>query len=97
MRRSPFFSATEREESQPPSQRLDGAYLLPAMAIVATAMVTTAFFPGFDRYYPVKVIAAVLVLAFYRRQLLRAASGRFVAGRRHRLRRFRALDGHGTA
>jgi exosortase E/protease (VPEID-CTERM system) len=67
VRRSPFFSATEREESQPPSQRLDSAYLLPAMAIVATAMVTTAFFPGFDRYYPVKVIAAVLVLAFYRR------------------------------
>ncbi len=65
-RRTPFFSAIE-PEAHDPSQRLDRAYLLPAMALVATAMTTTALSPGFDRYYPAKVIAAALVLVFYRK------------------------------
>ena len=67
-RRAPFFSAIE-PEAQDPSQRLDRATLLPAMVLVATAMTTTAApTPGFDRYYPAKVIAAAaLVLLFYRK------------------------------
>ena len=65
-RRMPYFSALEPQAQSPP-QTLDRAYLLPVMAIVATAMATTAFSPGFDRYYPAKVIAAGLVLFIYRK------------------------------
>ena len=60
-------------------------------------MVTTAFFPGFDRYYPVKVIAAVLVLAFYRRSYseLRLAGSWLAVAIGFGV--FAPLDGHGTA
>jgi exosortase E/protease (VPEID-CTERM system) len=45
----------------------DGAYLMPAMAIIATAMVTAILSPGFDRYYPARVVTATVVLLFYRK------------------------------
>ena len=45
----------------------DGAYLIPAMAIIATAMVTATLSPGFDRYYPARVVTATVALLFYRR------------------------------
>lgn len=68
-RRSSFFSSIQSSEadSAVDTPGLDGAYLVPAMAIIATAMVTTSFWPGFDRYYPVRVIAATLALLFYRK------------------------------
>jgi len=65
-RRMPFFSTFQAATG---SRRvvLDGAYLMPAMALIATAMVTGAFSPGFDRYYPARVIAVTVALSFYRR------------------------------
>ena len=68
-RYSPFFSSLRPDETDTPvnATRLDGAYLVPAMAIIATAMVTTSFWPGFDRYYPARVIAATAAMFFYRK------------------------------
>ena len=64
-RRMPFFS-TLPIETRCRSAVLDGAYLIPAMAVIATAMVTGTLSPGFDRYYPARVIAATIALVFYR-------------------------------
>jgi exosortase E/protease (VPEID-CTERM system) len=68
-RRSSFFSTLR--ESEPDTDvrlaSLDGAYLVPAMAIIATAMVTTSLSPVFDYYYPARVIAATVALVFYRK------------------------------
>jgi len=65
-RRMPFFCTVPTDTA---SRRavLDGAYLMPAMALIATAMVTATFSPGFDRYYPARVIAATVALVCYRR------------------------------
>jgi exosortase E/protease (VPEID-CTERM system) len=38
------------------------AYLAPLLAIVATAMVTGAFSQGFDRFYPLRLVAAAIAL-----------------------------------
>jgi exosortase E/protease (VPEID-CTERM system) len=68
-RQSSFFSTTR--DSEPDTHdypaRLDGAYLVPAMAIIATAMVTTSLFPGFDHLYSARLIAATIALLFYRK------------------------------
>ncbi|MFL5245724.1 MAG: exosortase E/protease, VPEID-CTERM system [Gemmataceae bacterium] len=43
------------------------AYLVPLMAVVATAMVTSAFYPaGFDPLYPLRIGAAVLAILYFR-------------------------------
>jgi exosortase E/protease (VPEID-CTERM system) len=47
--------------------RPSAAYLAPLLAIVATAMITQAFTAGFDRFYPVRVVAGGSVLWIYRR------------------------------
>jgi exosortase E/protease (VPEID-CTERM system) len=67
-RKSPFFSTIResRTDTHFDPATLDGAYLVPAMAIIAVSMVTTSFSPGFDLYYPVRVIAAVIALFLYR-------------------------------
>jgi exosortase E/protease (VPEID-CTERM system) len=65
-RRMPFFSTLEAETRSRPAA-LDGAYLMPAMAIIATAMVTGTFSPGFDRYYAARVIAATAAFFVYRK------------------------------
>jgi len=64
-RRMPFFS-TLPTDTRSRSAVLDGAYLIPAMAVIAAAMVTGTLSPGFDRYYPARVIAATIALIFYR-------------------------------
>jgi exosortase E/protease (VPEID-CTERM system) len=66
---SPWFSSRLNHEplEQAHAARLDGAYLAPAMAVIATAMVTTSLSPGFDRYYPARVIAATIALVWYRK------------------------------
>jgi exosortase E/protease (VPEID-CTERM system) len=65
-RRLPFFSTIQTDAwRRPPT--LDSAYLIPAMAIIATAMVTSAFSPGFDGYYPARVIAVMVAFLIYRR------------------------------
>jgi CAAX prenyl protease-like protein len=44
-------------------------YLVPMLAIIATAMVCTAFSVGFDYLYPLRVLAAAGAFWFYRRQI----------------------------
>jgi CAAX prenyl protease-like protein len=61
-RRTPFFSTHPTVASAAP----DGAYLVPAMALIGTAMVTGALSPGFDRYYPARIIAVLMALFLYR-------------------------------
>ena len=64
--RTKFFSRSQAEtRSHPPV--LDGSYLLPAMVIIATAMVSGTFSPGFDRYYPARVIVVAIVFFLYHR------------------------------
>jgi len=67
-RQSSFFSTLHANELDKERHRvsLDGAYLVPAMAIIATAMVTLSLPPGFDLYYPARVIAAGAALLLYR-------------------------------
>ena len=48
-----------------------GAYLLPLVVTIATAMLTVPFFREFDRLYPVQVIAAGCVLFAYRREYMK--------------------------
>jgi len=64
-RRIPFFS-TLPTDTRSRTAVLDGAYLIPAMAVIATTMVTGTLSPGFDRYYAARVIAATIALVFYR-------------------------------
>jgi exosortase E/protease (VPEID-CTERM system) len=44
------------------------AFLAPMVAIIATMMVTRAFSSGFDWLYPLRPLAVVLILWFYRRE-----------------------------
>ena len=64
-RRTPLFS-TAVVQSQGRCGAVDAAYLMPAMVVVAVAMVTGSLSPGFDRYYAVRVIAATVVLIVFR-------------------------------
>jgi len=66
IRGTAFFSKVAHREAASRSA-LDRAYLLPALSISATAMLTGPFAHGFDRYYPARIIVAVLVMVFYRR------------------------------
>jgi exosortase E/protease (VPEID-CTERM system) len=68
-RRSSFFSTVREREPDTDVRlaNLDGAYLVPAMAIIAAAMITTSLSPGFEYYYPARVIAATAALVFYRK------------------------------
>jgi exosortase E/protease (VPEID-CTERM system) len=61
-----FMSA---KETARPAENADttAAYLLPFLAIVATAMLTGAVSAGFDWLYPLRVIAAVAILWTFRR------------------------------
>jgi exosortase E/protease (VPEID-CTERM system) len=65
-RRTRYFS-TLQSETESRLAAVDGAYLMPAMAIIATAMVTGAFSAGFDRYYAARVIVATVAFLLYRR------------------------------
>jgi exosortase E/protease (VPEID-CTERM system) len=64
--RSRFFRAgangcLEKTEPNPAA-----AYLGPMLALLATMMVTGAFSAGFDRLYPLRVLASAVVLWHYR-------------------------------
>jgi exosortase E/protease (VPEID-CTERM system) len=61
-----FFSKVSLRDTTSRSI-LDRAYLLPALSTIAIAMFTGTFAHGFDRYYPARIIAAILVMAYYRR------------------------------
>ncbi|RLB56524.1 MAG: exosortase E/protease, VPEID-CTERM system [Deltaproteobacteria bacterium] len=53
-------------------------FLLPLLAVVATALATGLFIDEFDYFYPLRVVVGLLVLAWYRQT--------YVAGLRHQLR-----------
>jgi exosortase E/protease (VPEID-CTERM system) len=44
-------------------------FLVPTLAIIATALISRAVHPGFDLLYPARVVVAALALWHYRRQL----------------------------
>lgn len=51
-----------RRETTNPS----APFLLPLLAVVATALITGVFVDQFDYFYPLRVVVALLVLAWYR-------------------------------
>ena len=57
------YPRLERTGSNPAA-----AYLGPTLALLATMMVTGAFSAGFDRLYPLRVLASAVVLWHYRRE-----------------------------
>jgi exosortase E/protease (VPEID-CTERM system) len=61
-------------------------FLLPLLAVVATALVTGLFIDTFDYFYPLRVVIALLVLAWYRDD--------YLAGFRAHLRGRPALSWH---
>lgn len=61
-------------------------FLLPLLALVATALVTGLFSHGFDYYYPLRVIVVLLVLAWYRDE--------YTAGLRNQLQGRRVWSWH---
>jgi exosortase E/protease (VPEID-CTERM system) len=64
--RMPFFSMAS---AAPPNDRaaLDAAYLVPAMTLIATSMITATMSPGMDRYYAARVILVAIAFLVYRR------------------------------
>jgi exosortase E/protease (VPEID-CTERM system) len=68
--RCPFFVVRSpvTKDSAIPSSSTSAAYLMPLLAIVATSMVTGAITEGFDRLYPLRVVAAATVCWWYRRE-----------------------------
>ena len=61
-----FFAATGARAEVPPREGPTAAYLMPLLAVVAAGMVTGAFTAGFDRFYPLRVVAAAVVFWCYR-------------------------------
>lgn len=62
----PFFSKLSAEP------RIDGsafdfAYVVPAMTLIATSMVTVTLSPGLDRYYFLRVVFVAMAFAIYRK------------------------------
>jgi exosortase E/protease (VPEID-CTERM system) len=68
-------------ESSDPRRRTtnpSAPFLLPLLSVVATALITGLFIDDFDYFYPLRVVVALLALAWYRQD--------YVAGLRHQLR-----------
>jgi exosortase E/protease (VPEID-CTERM system) len=65
LHRVPFFAKTDdtRRAGADPT----AAYLMPLLVLVAASMATAAFSAGFDRLYPLKVVAVASTLLVYRR------------------------------
>ena len=54
------------EPDRQAGEAFDAAYLVPAMTLIATSMVSATFSPGLDRYYAFRVIAVAIAFAMYR-------------------------------
>jgi exosortase E/protease (VPEID-CTERM system) len=67
--RVPAFTRISSEAKVLQLSNPAGVYLLPLLAIIATAMLTRIFYSGFDLLYPLRVFAAAGALYFYRREL----------------------------
>jgi CAAX prenyl protease-like protein len=61
-RRSPLFAADRQTSGATPAASPTVAYLAPLFAIVAVTMVSGAFTRGFDQFYPLRVLAASVIL-----------------------------------
>jgi CAAX prenyl protease-like protein len=57
--------------SSAPRQNLTAAYLAPLLAVLAVALLTGLATSGLDTLYPLRVLAAVIALGVYRRDLPR--------------------------
>jgi exosortase E/protease (VPEID-CTERM system) len=66
-RRLRWFAATDPSPVVIGGSNPDAAFLAPAVATLATAMITGAFSRGFDGLYPLRVIVAAVVLWACRR------------------------------
>ena len=66
--RVPAFTRTGSEAKVLQLSNPAGVYLVPLLAIIATAMLTRIFYGGFDLLYPLRVFAAAAALYFYRRE-----------------------------
>jgi exosortase E/protease (VPEID-CTERM system) len=75
-------SSKERHTTTNPS----APFLLPLLAVVATALITGLFIDDFDYFYPLRVVVALLVLAWYRDD--------YLAGFQQHLRARPALSWH---
>jgi exosortase E/protease (VPEID-CTERM system) len=64
--RMPFFSRLH-SDTQTRGEGRDAAFLVPAMTLIATAMVTSTLSPGLDRYYAARVIAVTVALLIFRK------------------------------
>ena len=58
--------ASESSEGRPATYNPAAPFLLPVLALVATTLVTGLFVGDFDYSYPLRVVVALLVLAWYR-------------------------------
>jgi len=81
----PWFAA---DPSKKPNATTNPSapFLLPLLAVVATALVTGLFIDTFDYFYPLRVVVALLVLAWYRDD--------YLVGFREHLRRRPVLSPH---
>jgi exosortase E/protease (VPEID-CTERM system) len=66
--RSRFFRPGAKPYPEETGANPAAAYLGPMLTLLATMMVTGAFSAGFDRLYPLRVLAATVVLWHYRRE-----------------------------
>jgi exosortase E/protease (VPEID-CTERM system) len=64
--RMPLFSKRAAEPRMD-GPAFDAAYLVPAMTLIATSMVTATFSPGLDRYYFLRVVFVAIAFAVYRK------------------------------
>lgn len=67
--RIPAFTRIDSANVRPQNLNPAGVYLVPLLAIIATAMLTKIFYVGFDLLYPLRVFAAASAFYFYRREL----------------------------
>jgi exosortase E/protease (VPEID-CTERM system) len=63
-RRSPWLSRAAREPSGAASRNPTALYLLPFLAILLTGMLSAAVSSGFEYFYGLRLVAAMLALAY---------------------------------
>jgi exosortase E/protease (VPEID-CTERM system) len=58
--------ASESSEERPRTTNPSAPFLLPLLAVVTTTLITGLFVDDFDYFYPLRVVVALLALAWYR-------------------------------
>lgn len=62
-----FFAATQPDVPVRTGKPLAAALLVPFLVLMAVSMVTSAFSSGFDTLYPLRVVAIVIALYYFRK------------------------------